>query len=230
MPEPRVHTRHTRHGIELRIDGTLASLYKPGEASSGPVWNALAAPLLALPPNKRRRILLLGIGGGSVARLIRALAPRAEIVGVEKDAEVLRVARRELELDTIEMEIVIDDALVYLEHERRTFDAVVEDLMVGSGRHPRKPATLLDRYSLVTDRLARGGVLSVNTIHETAQVSSRLRERPGKLLSLAVREYHNQILVAGPQTLEASKLRQAMAAHPILSLTLPHLRLRTLSR
>ena len=57
------------------------------------VWDAIAAPILWLPESRRRRILILGLGGGSIARIARALAPKAEIVGVELDRDVVRLAR-----------------------------------------------------------------------------------------------------------------------------------------
>ena len=68
----------------LVVDETFASFYRPGELATGCVWDAIAAPLLWLPPRRRRKILILGLGGGSVARLARAIAPEAEIVGVMK--------------------------------------------------------------------------------------------------------------------------------------------------
>ena len=54
-----------------------------------------------MPPARRRRVLILGLGGGSVARVVRALAPRAKIVGVEMNGAVLRAARRHLDLDAL---------------------------------------------------------------------------------------------------------------------------------
>jgi len=68
---------------ELYVDGTFASCWEPGRTTTGPVWDALALPLLGLPPRRRRRVLVLGLAGGSAARLVRALAPRAAITGVE---------------------------------------------------------------------------------------------------------------------------------------------------
>jgi len=54
-----------------RIDGTFASWYEPGRAVTGSVWDALAAPILLLPRARRSRVLILGLGGGSAARIVR---------------------------------------------------------------------------------------------------------------------------------------------------------------
>ena len=56
--------------------GRFASWWTPGSEVTGGVWDALAAPVLLLPPARRRSLLVLGLAGGSVARVLRALAPR----------------------------------------------------------------------------------------------------------------------------------------------------------
>lgn len=227
-PARRVFVRRTRHGLELHVDGTLASVIRPGREATGPVWDALAAPLLALPRRRRPRILLLGLAGGSVARVARALVPDAHIVGVDRDRDVLDVARRDLGLGALGLEIVVDDALAYLRRERRRFDAVIEDLMVGTNRTVRKPEGLVENYHLVARRVARGGVLVVNTIHEAPQMVRVLESRPGTLVSLAVRGYYNRILALGPRGLRAALLRPRLAGQPAMARSLPALSLRTL--
>lgn len=172
--------------------------------------------------------MILGLAGGSVARVARALLPGAKLVGVEKDRDVLDVAFREFGLAKLEVEIVEDDAFHYLRRERRRFDAVIEDLMVGTSRTVRKPAGLLERYDLVTRRVARDGVLVVNTIHETPRVARILARGPGTLLRIGVDGYYNRILAIGPPALRASAFRARLAAHPVLSASLATLTLRTL--
>src|SRR5512134_2559785 len=124
----RIEVRRGRRGRELRIDGTFASRYAPGSALAGPVWDALAAPLAWLAPARRRSVLLLGLGGGSAARVIRALAPRARIVGVEIDPAVVSAARRWFDLDALGVEVVTGDAARFLRATRARFDAVLEDV------------------------------------------------------------------------------------------------------
>ena len=119
-PSPSVEIRRVRGGLELRIDGTQASVHRPGGALTGVVWWALASPILLLPRPRRRRVLLLGLAAGSVGRAVRALDPNAEIVGVELDREVVRLARRHFGLDRLGIEIVVGDALEFLRRDRRT--------------------------------------------------------------------------------------------------------------
>ena len=227
--EPRVKVEIGRRGRTLRIDGTFASWYEPGLAITGSVWDALGAPLLLLPPARRRRVLILGLGGGSVARVVRALAPGAEIVGVEKSDEVLRAARRHLDLDQLGVEVVQADAREYLVRSRRRFDVIIEDLFLGTTRTLHKPDWLpTPGYEQVARRLAAGGLLVANTIDETRAVARDLRRLHPATLSIEVEDYENRVLAAGPGTLSARRLRAALARDPVLAGTLPRLKVRTL--
>jgi spermidine synthase len=222
----RVHVRRGRHGLELRIDGTLASAL--GTSSARPVWAALAAPVLLLPPRRRRRLLVLGLGGGVVAGWLRALAPEAGIVGVERSAEVARAARDHFGVERLGVEVVEDDALHFLRRERRRFDFIVEDVFVGPNRTIRKPDWLLESgLDLALRRLAPGGLLACNTIHEGPQLSRVLRRHGRPVVAIAVRGYWNRVYVSGAPSARA--LRAALAAHPKLRDTLPRLTLRRLA-
>lgn len=227
-----MHVREGRHGRELRVDGTLASYYRPGLASTGGVWDAIAAPILALEPRRRRSALVLGLGGGSAARLIRTLAPEAHVVGVELDADVVAAARAHFDLDALGVELVLGEALAVLRRERRRFDVVIEDVFVGSNRHVRKPAGFpLPGLELAWRRVAPGGVLISNTIHEGPAVARALRGvAPGHtLVSVGVRDYYNRILAVGPANLQARALRTRLEAHPALRRAMTRLSLRTIS-
>jgi spermidine synthase len=196
---------------------------------TGSVWDALGASLLLLPPARRRRVLVLGLGGGSVARVVRALAPRARIVGVERSTEVLAAARRWLELDGLDVEVVHADARQYLARSRRRFDAVVEDVFVGRNRQVRKPDWLpLPGLELAARRLAPGGLLVSNTIDEYPEVKAALRRLFPGMVRIEVEDYDNRVLVAGPRRLSGRALRAALRREPILAATLPRLRCRSL--
>lgn len=200
-----------RGGLQLRVNGTLASLHQPGRTLTGPVWWALAAPLTLLPARARRRVLLLGLGGGSVARALRVLDPQAELVGVECDREVLRLARRHFGLGRLGLEIVVDDVFRYLRRERRRFDLVVEDVFVGSLRSVHKPPGLLaEGYPLIGRRLRPGGIVVSNTIHEGPAVVRAMRPFGGRIVSLDVRRHWNRIVVSGRGLPPAREIRRRL--------------------
>lgn len=218
-----------RRGRELRIDGTMASWYDPSLPITGSVWDALAAPLLLLPPGRRRRVLVVGLGGGSAARVVRALAPAASIVGLERSPEVLGAARRWLELDALDVEVVLGDARAWLARSRRRFDIVIEDVFVGQGRAVRKPDWLpAPGLALAARRLSPGGVLVSNTLDESAAVARELGRLYPKRVRIEVEDFDNRVLVASRAPLSGRALRDAVRAEPLLAATLPRLRFRSL--
>jgi len=227
-PRPRVEIRRVRGGLELRIDGTQASVHRPSGALTGVVWWALASPILLLPPTRRRRVLLLGLAAGSVGRALRALDPDAEIVGVELDREVLRLARRHFGLGRLKIEIVAGDALEFLRRDRRRFDLILEDLFVGPSRSVRKPEWLLGMgYELIRKRLRRGGYVVSNTIHEMPAIVRAMRPLGGRIVSLDVHGHWNRVTACGRDLPAPRDLRKALAGRAETSRILGRLTLRT---
>jgi spermidine synthase len=198
-------------GLQLRLNGTLASFSRPGRAMTGPVWWALAAPITLLPGRSRRRVLMLGLGAGSVAQVLRVLSPQAELVGVERDREVLRLARRHFGLDALDVEVVVDDVFRYLRRERRRFDLIVEDVFVGSLRSVHKPKGLLEEaYPLMGRRLKPGGLAVSNTIHESPAVVRAMRPFGGRVVSLDVKRHWNRVVVGGSGLPSAREIRRRL--------------------
>jgi spermidine synthase len=201
----------------LRIDGSFASSWQPGRETTGSVWDGIAAGLLALPPERRRSVLLLGLGGGSAARVVLALAPRARIVGVEIDADVVRAARRWFDLDALGIEVVTDDAARFLRRTRARFDAVLEDVFMGDARRLRKPPGFpLPALDHVRRSLRPGGIVVCNTLDESAEVRAALATRFARIVRVEIDDYDNRIFVASDGSLSAAALRDAAAADPVL--------------
>jgi len=227
--KPRVRIDDTGGTRALVVDETFASFYRPGEIATHCVWDAIAAPILFLAPKRRRRILILGLGGGSVARLARALAPDAEIVGIEFDPEVVRLARKHLELDALDIQVEIADALEWLKTAKGRFDVILEDIFIGHGDDVHKPDWIPDPgHRLALARLARGGVFVTNTLDESSQVARYLRPAFPSLVSIATEDYDNHVLAAGPEHLAGRTLRSKVAASPILSESLEILSFRSI--
>ena len=236
VERPRVRIDDSGDTRSLVVDETFASLYRPGEIATHCVWDAIAAPILWLPPKRRRRILILGLGGGSVARLARALAPDAEIVGVELDAEVVRLARRHLDLDDLDVKIEIADALRWLEgmadsarpRSRGRFDVILEDVFIGEGDRVHKPDWIPEPgHRLAFERLAPGGVFVTNTLDETARVAAVMGAHFPALVTIDTEDYDNHVLVGGDAALSGASLRRRVADSSILAESLEILSFRT---
>ena len=215
----------------LVVDETFASFYRPGEIVTHCVWDAIAAPILWLPPKRRRRILVLGLGGGSVARIARALAPEAEIVGVEFEPEVVRLARRHLDLDETGVRVEVADARAWVEEQSRKptrYDAILEDVFIGSGDDVHKPDWIPEPlHTQAFGMLAPGGVFVSNTLDEHARVARSMRARFGSVVAIATEDYDNFVLTATKGEMTGAGLRERVAASEILAPSLEILSFRT---
>ena len=120
-------------GIALEVGGVVQSVSVPGpdEAGADPIpirdageprpgpgggyWGLL------LPAQCPRRALLLGLGGGTVAHLLARRCPEAQITGIEREAEVLAVARAQFGLDDLPQLTVIEaDAFTWVAEQSET--------------------------------------------------------------------------------------------------------------
>jgi spermidine synthase len=104
---------------------------------------------------QKRSALLLGLGGGSMARYVRHAWPRCALTVVERSAEVIDLARRWF---GVEEEIVADDADAFLRRARRRWDVILVDLYDAAG--VVSPADGF--WERCVDRLAEDGLIAVN--------------------------------------------------------------------
>lgn len=209
------------------MDETFASLHRSDGPATACVWDAIAAPALLLT-TRTPRVLVLGLGGGTAARIVRALIPDADLVGVEIDADVVAAAREHFELDALDIELCVEDALAFLRRERRRYDLILEDVFIGRGDAVHKPDWIPHpAHDLARKRLRAGGILVSNTIDETREIAASLGAAFASLLRIGVEDYDNQVLVASDARIDARTLRARVAGSPLLSATLPLLRFRT---
>ena len=181
----RAHPRHLSiaitprdgWGIALEVGGVVQSVSVPsrdaGEheradapaqdgprpAPGGGYWG------LMLPPSCPRHALILGLGAGTVAHLLAGRCPGARITGVERDAEVLAVARAEFGLDAIpHLEVIEADAFAWVEAASAAspgvYDLVCLDLFEAGRLAMGTLATAFLRQ--IAALLAPGGTLTVN--------------------------------------------------------------------
>lgn len=77
-------------------------------------------------------VLILGLAGGTVARMLNKAFPGAQITGVEIDPTMIALGKKYLGLDNIpNLKIVIADAKSYLISHNSYFDLILVDLYLG---------------------------------------------------------------------------------------------------
>jgi spermidine synthase len=113
------------------------------------------------------RSLILGLGGGTVAKLIKKNWPEAKIIGVDIDPIMVEIGKKYLDLDQAKVDIKITDALKFLTVHRSLFtdhfDLIIVDLYQGD-KFPEKFET--ENYiHLVRSLLSRSGIAVFNRLY-----------------------------------------------------------------
>lgn len=144
-----------QHGAErkLLVNGATQSIYRLDGKERG-YWVGL------VPENEIKSALLLGLGGGTVARILRARWPGVRIVSYELDPAVVRVATSYFALDPA-TEVRVADFREALRAEER-FDLIVVDLY--SGHRFLKEAESEEFMMKLQDRLNSNGMVAFNRI------------------------------------------------------------------
>jgi spermidine synthase len=140
---------------------SVISLRDPDELVI-PVNRTMTTALAYLPDPKR--ILMLGLGGGSISTYLGRAMPNAIIDTVEIDPGVIAAAKKYFGLrDHARVRYLAGDGRVMLRRNRQTYDVILVDAYHGG----YVPFHLLTKefYELVKERLAPGGVAAFN-VHD----------------------------------------------------------------
>ncbi len=115
---------------------------------------------MALHPNPRR-VLVVGLGGGSLTRAMQRSFPYVRQTIVEIDPEVVQVCREFFGLvPTLTTRVEVVDARTFLGRTREVFDVIFLDAYGGEAI-PHHLATV-EFFRLVRSRLPPGGVVASN--------------------------------------------------------------------
>lgn len=148
----------------LYTNGICHTEYNPGRVITRSIWDLLFLPALFRPPGSIRRVLVLGVGGGSVLHLLRRHLQPESIVGVELSSIHLSVAKRFFNLRNRSIELHTADATAWLQdYQGPKFDLIIDDLFLEEGSMAMR-AVECDAawFRLLLRHLARHGVLVMN--------------------------------------------------------------------
>lgn len=107
----------------LAVDGVPQSIYPQTE---GGYWKHMIPDSFS-----GQDVLLLGVGAGTVARLLLEKYPSVKIIGVDNNTLVLDVASRQFGLDDIDMKIEVMDGFEYVKKTDKKFDLILVDMWSG---------------------------------------------------------------------------------------------------
>lgn len=207
-------TRNCRIGRQSCIN-----LARPREFALNYTHMAMGGLLFA-PLTEPKRLLVVGLGGGTIPSALRDILPEAEIDAIEIDPAVTRVARQYFGFkDDPKMKVYEVDGRVFVKRairEGRKYDAILLDAF----DHEYIPEHLLTREFLteVKSLLAPGGVLVGNTFS-----SSRLYDHESTTYADVFGRFYNlksanRVVVARPAGLPTPQQLRARAQQYALAL------------
>ncbi|MGQ0552008.1 MAG: fused MFS/spermidine synthase [Planctomycetota bacterium] len=150
----------------LRLNEGLDSFHSallPGRLWTGRYFDAFVAPALLAPASAdgRRDVLIIGLGGGTMARQILAVDDAARVTGVELDAELVALGRQWFELPEAVSVLAGVDGRVALRHLPGPYGAILLDAYAQQIYLPPHLCTR-EFFDEVRARLLPGGVAALN--------------------------------------------------------------------
>lgn len=140
-------------------------IYVAGAEQTGGTITGMWQKALLLIKNQwidAKNMLLLGLGGGDVIRLIRKTNPNIHIKAIDLDPVMIEIAGKFFDLKkSSDLTIVKRDAFYYLLLNRKKYHFIVVDLFVGF-KNPVKFRSLKFLKMLKTS-LAPGGTILYNS-------------------------------------------------------------------
>ena len=111
--------------LRLLVNGAVQSVEIIDGSEPPGYWLAM------LPLARPERVLILGLGGGSLVHLLRRRFGPLSITGVDDSPQILAIGRTKFGLEPSIVDMHEEDALEYLRRSRQRFDFVFVDLFCG---------------------------------------------------------------------------------------------------
>ena len=178
-----------------------------------PLRYAQVMTIAAVYPEAPRKILMLGLGGGSISTYLGRFMPEAAITTVEIDPGVITAAKTYFGLrETERMRYRAGDGRVFLTRNDELYDLILLDAYRGG----YVPFHLLTRefYTLVKQRLTPGGAAAFN-MHDGSKLYASTVKTLGEVfaaLDLYPSGVGEVIAVAGASPLDPQTLERRAAA------------------
>jgi spermidine synthase len=149
-----------------RYTESVANLSDPDEL---PMKYAQAMTAALLYPPEPKRILMIGVGGGTIPTYLGRFMPEAQIDSVEIDPGIIKVAKDYFGIvETPRLRYIANDGRVFLNRNKETYDVILLDAFLNG----YVPFHLLTKefFTLLKERLTPGGVAAFN-VHDGTRLS-----------------------------------------------------------
>jgi len=139
-----------------------------------PLLYTRAFTIAAIYPPQIKRVLVLGLGGGSIPIYLHRFLPEATIDVVEIDPGIIAAAKKYFGLrETSRLKLIESDGRVFLNRHPEPYDIILVDVFSGS----YIPFHMMTKefYQLVRSRLNPHGVAAINILPAEKLFASNVR-------------------------------------------------------
>ena len=153
--------------VDMDVQGAVFATFHPTQLLTGYSWDAITAAAALTPYKRVRRLLMLGVAGGTCLRQMRHLWPKAELVGLDIDRQLIRAANRFMGLEDCHVKMVFGDADKKLKSLLGPFDVIIDDLYkCGDSDVERGGVPFPKRLQNLLPLLAPKGIIAANFIND----------------------------------------------------------------
>ena len=223
--EGGVHYEVRNHGATLRLyaNGVQHSEFHPHRLVTGSIWDLLWLPALLHDPGHYRRVLVLGLGGGSLVPPLRKLVGPELVVAVERDPLHLQVAEEVFGIDGDDVELHCADAVEWVRQwQGEPFDLVIEDLFAPVDTSvTRAVDASRGWFQSLSELVAPQGTLVMNfgdsaEFRASAAAGRRLRKGWQTGFRFSTSDCHNLVAAWLRRPGDSAALRERLRDHPEL--------------
>ena len=146
---------------KLTIDGYTQSQNVRLDGSVGyPLWEKMIPPETFL--NEDSRVLLLGLGAGTLSKIITKKFGAVTIDGVEIDPLVVEIGKKYFSMNEPNLNIIISDGVEFVKNARFKYDFICVDIF--QGRKIPEEVLTSNFFKSVKRLLKKDGIASANKI------------------------------------------------------------------
>ncbi len=211
----------------LYTNGVFHTQYNPARVVTGGIWDLLMIPAFFKPVEEVKRVLVLGVGGGSVIRQLNRFVSPKHIIGIELNPIHLYVARKYFGVDRSEAELIEADAVSWLnDYDGPPFDLIIDDLFSEEDGEPIRAVAADHKWlSLITRKLNSRGMLVMNfisskTLKSCALFSENRNNTYRAAFQISMPIYDNAIGIFLKFNASSTDLRMNLKAQPKLGTSL----------
>ena len=210
--------RQAGNSVRLYTDGVFHSQYNPQHSVTRSVWDLLMLPAFFQEPKNIQRVLVLGVGGGSVIHLLNRYVNPQEIVGVEISSVHLAIAKKYFGVNYKNTRLHRGDAIAWLDnYQGPPFDMIIDDLFGEVDGEGVRAIPLNAKWlTLLRKHTTKNGIIVANMVDRQSLIQSALYSNKSiakafkSVFQLSMPQYENLVTAFLKQPSQPATLRKSI--------------------